>query len=163
MRVVRPSWPECKSFSGAAGKYAAEAVRAYEQQQRQGERTEEMKARREQERAKALAAGGPAAAVGRRWQAWRQRNGPRSSSRCWPLARNSRTGRRYLKLLCLDFLDESSGEDVSAGYRAETVRSSIKGRGVIHFRDKMPPRGLLRDAIGVSDVESGPSRGCARV
>jgi hypothetical protein len=53
VRVVQRCWPECKSFSGAAAKYAAEAVRAYEGRRRAGEKAEQAKARREQEREEA--------------------------------------------------------------------------------------------------------------
>src|SRR5207237_6632502 len=54
VRVVRRSWPECKSFSGAAAKYGAEAAQAHAQRLRAGERADEAKARREQEREQAL-------------------------------------------------------------------------------------------------------------
>jgi hypothetical protein len=53
VRVLRRHWPECKSFSGAAAKYAAEAAQAYEQRLRAGARADAAKARREQERAEA--------------------------------------------------------------------------------------------------------------
>ncbi len=54
VRVLRRSWPECKSFSGAASRYGAEAARLHGQRVRAGEQAGEAKARREQERAQAV-------------------------------------------------------------------------------------------------------------
>jgi hypothetical protein len=53
VRVVKRGWPECKSFSGAASRYGAEAAQAHAQWLRAGERADEAKARREQERVQA--------------------------------------------------------------------------------------------------------------
>jgi hypothetical protein len=51
--LVKKRWPECKTFSGAAGKYLGEAVRAYEQRQRRAEQKETAKNREQQERQEA--------------------------------------------------------------------------------------------------------------
>jgi hypothetical protein len=53
VRVVKRCWPECKSFSGAASKYGADAARAYEGRRRAGTKAQEARARREQEREEA--------------------------------------------------------------------------------------------------------------
>jgi hypothetical protein len=53
VRVVKKCWPECKSFSGAASKYGAEAAQAYEGRRCAGAKAEQAKVRREQEREEA--------------------------------------------------------------------------------------------------------------
>ncbi len=111
MRIVRGSWPECKSFSGAAGKYGAEAAKAYEQRQRLEERTQEAKARREQEREAAAREANRRLRLEERWQALAEAE--RAEIEQQVLAGRPELKGRHgiLKLLCLDRLGELSEQE----------------------------------------------------
>ncbi len=109
-RVVKKCWPECKSFSGAAGKYAADAARAFEERARQGERARQTDARRDQERETAAREAERRQRLESRWQALNEAERAeleRQVSRGRPELRD-RPG--ILKVLCLNRLEEGAGQ-----------------------------------------------------
>jgi hypothetical protein len=106
VRIVRGSWPECKSFSGAAGKYGAEAARAYEQRLRSEERSQEAKGRREQHREEAAREANRQLRLEERWQALTEPERAEIEQQVLAGRPELRGRQGILKLLCLDRLGE---------------------------------------------------------
>jgi hypothetical protein len=110
VRVVKRSWPECKSFSGAAAKYGAEAAQVYGQRLRAGERAHEAKARRAQERAAAARQAERRQQLEARWESLPAQERADIERRLLEAHPELRGRPGMLKVLCLDEL-ASTGAD----------------------------------------------------
>jgi hypothetical protein len=102
VRVVKQSWPECKSFSGAAAKYGAEAVRVHAERVRAAERADEARARREQERAQTGRQVEEQRQREARWQALEPAERTRIEQRVLAAHPDLRERPGILKVLCLE-------------------------------------------------------------
>jgi hypothetical protein len=111
VRVVKKSWPECKSFSGAAGKYAADAARACADRSRQGERAREAAVRREQEREEAARAAERRQRLEARWQALGEAERAELERQVLEGHPELRDRPGILKVLCLERLASANTED----------------------------------------------------
>jgi hypothetical protein len=117
VRVVKRSWPACKSFSGAAAKYGAEAAQGYAQRLRAGAHAHEAKALREQERAAAARQAEQRRQLETRWESLPARERADIERRL--LESHPELGGRpgILKMLCLDELASRAADEKQAGGR----------------------------------------------
>ncbi len=104
VRIVRKCWPECKSFSGAVGKYGADAARAYEQRQRSEVSRQEARTRQEHDRDTAQREAARRRALEGRWEALPEADRAEIERRLLAAHPELRGRPGMLKVLCLNHL-----------------------------------------------------------